>query len=169
MFYQTPLKFVKRNDMVNFLKSHQTHSEGITGAISSYSNNVKIKNLKINQNLVDAAYKAISDIEFGSFFCENNFKEICKKFEEETGLSISFAGRMNGHLILGQRVTDCNSNKNGDTSYNYISLAAVSDDELASMDIDDLRWLAKAVNQFDICCDKVRDEFISFLESIQEI
>ena len=166
MFYQTPIKFVKRNDMVNFLINHSTHSEGITGALNSYSNNVKIKNLKINPDLIDTAYKAMSDDNTGSFFYDNNFREIRENFENETGLSISFAGRMNGHLILMQKIRQYN-NKNDSVNFNYINIAANSKYELESMEIEDLRWIAKAVNQFDTCCDKVRDSFIEFIASIQ--
>ena len=90
--------------MLKFLKEHDTHI--INGDIipyTCYSNDIKIYNLDVDENIKNSFYKLLQ-IKDASYIASDIFNNIAKDFEKQhDGYQIEVVGRSGGHLMLSYK------------------------------------------------------------------
>ena len=128
-------------EVLKFLKEHDTHI--INGDIipyACYSNNIKIYNLDVDENIKNFFYKLLQ-IKDTSHIASDIFNDIVKDFEKQhDGYQIEVVGRSGGHLML--------SYKNKFTYYKQITAPK-------HLTKDKRVELAKVLMNFDKACDNI--------------
>lgn len=134
----------KKADMVQFLAAHNRYGEYLRSG--QYAHNVRVRNLNIPRELIDAAYQAV-DTESAYI----NINELTQRWQlEHPGYAAYFEGRSGGQFVLSGLPAD------------------ESHDQLKQMSMEDLRFRVRLVQSFDTLTDECVTEFMGFARWLSE-
>lgn len=140
-------------EVLKFLKEHDTHI--INGDIipyTCYSNNIKIYNLDVDENIKNFFYELLQ-IKNTSYIASDIFNDIAKDFDKQhDGYQIEVVGRSGGHLML--------SYKNKFTYYKQITAPK-------HLTKDKRIELAKVLMDFDKACDNIIKSLASLADEYE--
>lgn len=150
--YSEKVDLRSREAMTAFLSAHATHD-------GSYSHNVKLRNMPIPSHLEDEMSAIISSEEYGDGLFL--YEAASARFtQEHPHLAYELSGRSNGHLELRSRQRTYNDRADTVRTQAYPYRATAADD-LADLDMQDLRDLTRDVMTFDAAADQLRAAFIA--------
>ena len=146
-----------RQEMIDFLTNHfRYYTMNSWNRMTSYAQNVKLRNLNIPQELHDKAYDFI--------FCDStedydwDERKLIEEFTVETGYSARFNGRSCGYIVLYD--TDINEHLE-----RYVCSHGVDEyEDFREWKTEDLIKRVTLVQRFDKLCDDIRELFLYYVE-----
>lgn len=153
--YSEPVDLQSRADMIRFLSVHERHD-------GSYSHNVKLSQLQIPRVIREGIALLLEEED--SLY-EQMLRDAIKRFETaHRSLSYEVSGRSGGHMEL-RIVTHVDTDRTPGAATRAMPYDALSDADLADLDMEDLRDIAQDVIAFDRAIDQLREAVVSLAAS----
>lgn len=145
--------------MTNFLKNHfRYYTMNSWNIMTSYANKVKLRNLQLPPELDNIAY-AFIEAECPEYDCE--IDAIRQEFYDKTGYTIGFNGRSSGYIVLYDTI------QRDDGTVCAAAHDMDQYEDFSDWTIEMLKERVKLVQEFDKCCDRIRDTFIYYLQNTE--